>query len=386
MNELDVLVQLGIACGQGYGLAYPTDHPPLRLPDSVLGLFDKKPVVVQPKAGQFSGNPNVRTLLRAVRTVPPDMSNNDVCEIFTDSPDLYTLPVVDRNRPLGIITRTALLNRFARPYQRELYGKKPCSLFMDDDPLITEQDTSLQTLSYILVEADKERLINDFIITDKGNYLGIGTSHDLLRELTDMQINAARYANPLTQLPGSVPINQHIDDMLRAELPFVACYADLDNFKPFNDVYGYNKGDDVIRTTGRLLTEFSDFECDFVGHIGGDDFLVLFRSPDWMQRCEAVLQNFSDWIVSFCGQEAHPEPGYHARDRKGVRQFYTLPSLSLGLVMIEPAQFESHYHIAEAAAQAKSQAKKTPGNSLFVERRGRPGMSCFQEAWEGTLN
>src|SRR5690606_35871576 len=132
----------------------------------------------------------------------------------------------------------------------------------------------------------------DFIITGTaGSYLGIGTSHDLLRELTEVQITAARHANPLTQLPGNVPVNLHIEFLLASEVSFCACYADLDNFKPFNDVFGYVHGDEIIQLTGQLLCAHAS-SGDFVGHIGGDDFLVLWRSADWDARCHALLEAF----------------------------------------------------------------------------------------------
>jgi GGDEF domain-containing protein len=182
-----------------------------------------------------------------------------------------------------------MIDHFARPYQRELYGKKSCSLFMDANPLIADHETSLQELSYTMVQSDAHHLFNGFIITEHGRYLGMGTGHDLMREITQMQINAARYANPLTQLPGNVPINEHIDRLLHSGSRFWVCYCDLDHFKPFNDVYGYRKGDDVIQLTGEMLSGHCDPNRDFIGHIGGDDFMILFQSEDWEARCQAML-------------------------------------------------------------------------------------------------
>jgi GGDEF domain-containing protein len=228
----------------------------------------------------------------------PQMSNSQVYDIFSAQPSLQTIPVVDDGKPLGIITRFSLMDRFSRPYQRELYGKKTCTLCMDSNPLIADKDTSLQKLSHALVEADDYHLVSDFIITDRGQYLGIGTSHDLLRELTQLQISAAKYAQPLTLLPGSVLINQHIDHLIQGDVPFSACYAGLDNFKPFNDVFGYRKGDDVIQLTGRDLCEHAEPERDFVGHIGGDDFLILFQSEDWATRCQGILNTFAAEIAT----------------------------------------------------------------------------------------
>ena len=88
-------------------------------------------------------------------------------------------------------------------------------------PLIADHETSLQELSYIMAQSDAHHLYNGFIITEHGRYMGMGTGHDLMREITQMQINAARYANPLTQLPGNVPINEHIDRLLHSGSPLL---------------------------------------------------------------------------------------------------------------------------------------------------------------------
>ncbi|CAM5383969.1 EAL domain-containing protein [Eoetvoesiella caeni] len=377
-NEFRFLSECGVACGQGFYIAHPRSNP-----DAALHIASRKSTGPAQSAPRHKNRYPARQgrraqrLLRSVPVIAPALSNNDVCDLFAMHPELHTLPVVEHGKPLGVITRSALIDRFARPYQRELYGKKACSMFMDEKPLVADKDTSLQQLSHILVEADRHRLVSDFIITENGHYLGIGTSHDLLRELTDMQIDAARYANPLTQLPGNVPINQHIDYLLQSECHFRVCYADLDNFKPFNDVFGYNRGDDVIQMTGDILSSFTDAEHDFVGHIGGDDFLLVFQTADWEHRCREMLREFSNAMLEYFGANHEAAPGYVAKSRSGKKQFYSLPTLSLGVIEVEPLRFESHYQIAAAAALAKTQAKKTKGNSLFIERRRPRAMHSF---------
>ena len=87
--------------------------------------------------------------------------------------------------------------------------------------------------------------------------------------------SAARYANPLTSLPGNIPISQHIAALIESGEPFATCYCDLNNFKPFNDVYGYWRGDDMIRLCADIIRRNSDPQRDFVGHVGGDDFVML---------------------------------------------------------------------------------------------------------------
>jgi GGDEF domain-containing protein len=191
--------------------------------------------------------------------------------------------------------------------------------------------------------------------------------------ITDMQIQAARYANPLTQLPGNVPINEHTDRLLDRAIPFAACYCDLDSFKPYNDTYGYRRGDQLIQFLGGLLSEATDARADFVGHIGGDDFMLLLQSQDWQQRLTRLLRLFDEGLTSFVDAEHLQAGGYAGEDRKGKAVFHPLPTLSIGCLLVEPGQFCSHHQGAAAVSEAKKQAKKVQGNSLFIERRRSGG-------------
>ncbi|MQA37219.1 EAL domain-containing protein [Rugamonas sp. FT29W] len=370
--ELLVLRDVGVAFGQGYHLGRPHAQPARAAPAEVVKALARNGVAVYPQRAGDKHGASIYKLLHQVDAVPSSMNNNEVYEIFVKQPKLLIIPVVDDGVPLGLISRFDMIDHFARPYQRELYGKKSCKQFMDANALIADKDTSLQDLSFRMVQADAHHLFNGFIITDQGRYLGMGTGHDLMREITQMQINAARYANPLTQLPGNVPINEHIDRLLESGSRFWVCYVDLDHFKPFNDVYGYRRGDDVIQLTGKLLSEHSDADRDFIGHIGGDDFMILFQSEDWEARCRAILDEFSRHVLDFYSIDDRDRGGYLSEDRQGKKVFYSLMSLSIGAIRVEPHQYYTHHQIATAAAESKKQAKKIHGNSLFMDRRQQP--------------
>ena len=370
--ELMVLRDLGVAFAQGYHLGHPQASPARTLPAEVIGTLARTGVAVYPQRGAGKTAVNILKLLHCVPAVPSATTNNDVYLRFEADPRLMIIPVVDDGVPLGLISRFAMIDHFARPYERELYGRKSCRQFMDPRPLIADKDTTLQDLSYRMAASDAHHLFNGFIITDGGRYLGMGTGHDLMREITQLQIHAARYANPLTGLPGNVPINEHIDRLLQSGTRFWVCYCDLDYFKPFNDVYGYRRGDDVIGLLGSILARHSDPDRDFVGHIGGDDFVVLFQSEDWEVRCRAMLAEFATSGPGFYSADDRERGGYLGEDRQGRKVFHPLMSLSVGAIRVAPHQFHSHHQIATSAAEAKKQAKKIHGNSLFLDRRQIP--------------
>ncbi len=384
LDELACVADLGVACAQGYYIERPAAEPArTRWSELTASLAERR---IADSRGGLESDPahdgtegRALRLLRRVPCVSSAMPNEAVFDLFRRHPELHTIPVVDEEAPVGVLTRASLIERFSLPFQRELYGPKPCRLFMDAAPLIVDMHTPLMTLSRWLAEAEGHGLVNDFIITGRGRYLGIGASQDLLQALNRLQLRAAQHANPLTQLPGNVPTDRRTQRLLADGLPFVVCHADLDHFKPFNDVFGYRCGDDVIQLLGRVLSAHADAGRDFLGHIGGDDFILLFRSPDWQARCEAMLDDFSQGMARLLdGAGPAAAGGYEADDRQGRRRRYDLPTLSLGAVPVEPGAYQSRHQIAQAASEAKAQAKKHVGPCLYVERRRPRPLSAPQ--------
>ncbi len=375
--DFSCIRDMGIACGQGYFIARPEAVPKRQLTGTVLDALGRASNSLSPMTGGPGKLPTARTLARQIEPVPLEASNETVIERFEADPDLDVLPVVRGVLPVGMVNRHSLIDRFARPFRKELFGRKSCEMFMDHAPLIVDQHATIQELAMMLSLAPKHYLFDGFIVTAEGKYLGVGSSHDLMGTITEMQISAARYANPLTQLPGNVPINEHVDRMLLAGHTFVAAYVDIDNFKPYNDAFGYRRGDDVIQTLARLICEASNPQMDFVGHIGGDDFFVIFRSGDWEMRCWQMIGTFAEAIGNMLGVDERLRGGYMAENRRGELSFQALPTISIGAVRVHPGEYESHREIAAAASVAKKQAKKRAkatigeplGGNLFVERR-----------------
>jgi diguanylate cyclase (GGDEF)-like protein len=177
--------------------------------------------------------------------------------------------------------------------------------------------------------------------------------------VTETRIEAARHANPLTFLPGNIPISQHIDRLLKKQVSFVACYADLNNFKPYNDYYGYWRGDEMIRLIAGIAMEQCDSQRDFLGHVGGDDFLLLFQSDDWLLRCERLVADFNNRALDMFDEIARAAGGIHAEDRHGVQRFFPCTTVSIGAVAIEGNQYTKAEEIANLAALAKHDAKQS---------------------------
>ncbi len=368
-DELAVIKDLKINFAQGYLLGRPMPQFLDNLADDVKVLLYKNSITVYRDLIHNSKQATVANLITYQSTIPETFTNEQVYEMFQEDASLNSIPVVTDRKPVGLISRFDTIDRFARAYQKELHGKKPCTQFMDDSPLIVQRSMTINALSEMILNADPQYLLNGFIVVDGDDYIGTGSGHALLREITNLQISAARYANPLTTLPGNVPINSHIDRLLENAEPFIACYCDLDNFKPYNDAYGYRRGDELIQFVGHLLGNAAIDERDFVGHIGGDDFILLFQSESWEQLCQEVLNTMSKVIPDFYDSKDVEAGGIEVEDRLGNKTFYPFGSLSIGAIRVEPALFKSHHEVAGAMNGVKKQAKKISGNSLFVDRR-----------------
>jgi diguanylate cyclase (GGDEF)-like protein len=179
-------------------------------------------------------------------------------------------------------------------------------------------------------------------------------------------------ASPLTRLPGNIAIERALNDRLRVGEKFALCYVDLDNFKAYNDRYGYAKGSDIIKATGEILYE----SCrkhgrveDFVGHIGGDDF-VLITSPELVPAvCEVVIREFDRMIPShYSAQDL--QLGYiEATDRYGIQRRFPIMTLSIAVVSDDKRQISSPQEIAQVASEIKDFVKALPGSNYLVDRR-----------------
>jgi len=370
-DEYRTLFAMGIEIGQGYYFSRPQAVPPYVISNELFCCTSTRECNVSTNLAVG----NISSLLIKVLDISPDTTLEDVHLVFHNNKKLTSVPVLDQNnKPLGLIRRNSLLATFSTKYGRSLYGTKSVMDFVDKTTVIVNGEWDFEQVSKLVTDNMQMQIEDDFIITKNGQYAGLGKVVELLKRITDMQIKNARYANPLTLLPGNVPIYEKIDELLMANEHFCIAYCDIDNFKPFNDVYGYAKGDQIIKTVADILLQNIHPDQDFVGHVGGDDFIAIFRSDDWHKRCDTILKNFQHEIPNYYTDIDIKNKGIWAQARNGEDSFYPVMSLSIGAVIPNPDFFNSYSDIAELATHAKHEAKCIPGNSLFVERRARQGL------------
>ena len=361
-EELAVLAEMGVDLLQGYLLGRPQEQPAHEA-QQLLPLLEARPGVLQDEGCDLSALLNQQPAVHAEQTI------GEVLAAFRAQANLNSMAVLDeQQQPIGIVHRHSLTDALLKPFATDLLARKPISRLMSDDFLAVELEQSLQQVSRLLTSRARQRIEEDFIITHKGIYHGLGRVIDVLKLITELKIQQARHANPLTLLPGNVPIQQCLSRVLQQEREALICYVDIDNFKPFNDIYGYAKGDEVLLCLAHCLSERVDPTCDFVGHIGGDDFLLVLSSKDWRKRLHQLQEDFQGQCRRFYRPE-HLQAGcFSATNRQGQRQEFGLLTLSIGVVHLHPqacAQLDAS-QLAELASQAKHHAKGVPGYSLHI--------------------
>ena len=186
-----------------------------------------------------------------------------------------------------------------------------------------------------------------------------------------------RRVSPLTGLPGNVQIQAEMKKRLLNKETFGVLYFDLDNFKAYNDIYGFLQGDEIIKFTARTILKNVHIENDkdcFVGHIGGDDFVALVGEEANCEKiCQDVIAEFDAGIQKYFSEEDLERGYFEIANRKGILEQFALTSISIGVVMADQKRFYNTLEIAEVGAQVKHTSKIIMGSSYVIDKRRARG-------------
>lgn len=181
-----------------------------------------------------------------------------------------------------------------------------------------------------------------------------------------------RRISPLTGLPGNVQIQAEMKKRLLNKEQFAMFYFDLDNFKAYNDTYGFANGDEIIKFTARTIVENvhkMGTEDSFIGHIGGDDFVAITGKTDYERICKNIISDFDTYVLGYYSDEDVQKGYIEVANRRGIIEQFPLTSISIGVVEITPGRFKNTLEIGEVGAQVKHQAKSVMGSTYIINRR-----------------
>jgi diguanylate cyclase (GGDEF)-like protein len=379
-EELSVVTGMGIDFLQGFYLGRPTDA--LCQGDCQL----LKPKLDARGDEAFSETKFIGQIARMVEPLLPQAPLREVFDRFINDASTMSLPIVENGQVLGVLQR-------ARFFEQEFLGKhgyghllnagKTALQLAQTSPMLsTESHCTLEQVSQRIPARQVEALYDDIVVLRNGKYLGTVAVSVLLEAITQRSLLLAQGANPLTKLPGNEFIQREIETRIAQNMLFDVCYIDIDFFKPFNDTYGFEKGDQAIQALASILRsclhpeEMVEESFAFVGHIGGDDFILVCRPQASMALAERVVRDFERVVRDFehSRETLHPaadiERGfYRSVNRRGEADEFPLLSLSIGIVSTEVNRLESYAELASLAAEVKRAAKATRGSSIVRDQR-----------------
>jgi diguanylate cyclase (GGDEF)-like protein len=227
--------------------------------------------------------------------------------------------------------------------------------------MVTARGLSADKLTGLTAGAD------DYIVKPFDNEELLARIRGVLRRSREQ-----RSRSPLTGLPGNVRIEEEIQQRIESREPFALLYADLDNFKAYSDRYGFVRGDELLKAVGAMIQEVArdlGGPGAFVGHIGGDDFVVVTALDLGVQVAEAVARRFDGAAASFYEPDDARAGYIEGEDRQGRRQRFPLMSISIGIVPAPAGRFGHRAQAVALATEMKEHAKRTPGSSVALDRR-----------------
>ena len=181
-----------------------------------------------------------------------------------------------------------------------------------------------------------------------------------------------RRMSPLTGLPGNVQIQTEMKRRLLKKEVFAILYFDLDNFKAYNDVYGFSNGDEIIKFTAKIICKsihnLKDTES-FIGHVGGDDFVAIISKNDYDKLCQNIILDFDSQVSNFYTEEDVSRGFVEVANRRGIIEQFPLVSISISVVEVDKDRYKNTLEIGEVSAQIKHQAKAIMGSTYIINKR-----------------
>ncbi len=364
-EELASLVNLGVQYGQGYFIQRPQEEI-LPINTQVIHLlkdFNRKKNHVY---GEQMDRVYIDHICKKGTVISPCKQVEQVFDMFKDQDDLYGLCIVREDKVLGIITREKLMLKLSGRYGFSLNQKKEVTAIMDNDYLEVDYKTPISAVSYVAMERPNNKLYDFIVVTKEGKYHGIVTVKDILQKAMEIDIANAKLQSPLTGMPGNAVIEQEIIRCIADKPEYSILYLDLDNFKAYNDVYGFEKGDLIIKCLAKTIKECVG-KHSFAGHIGGDDFVIILSNYNYNFVGERIITMFSEKVYHYYN-EADRKNGYISTiNRHGIVEQFPLISLTVAVVTNENQCYENLYQLTEKLAKVKKKGKQVEGNSIYYE-------------------
>jgi len=359
-EELETLIKLDVDFGQGYFLGIPRGSFAGIAPEKIKFIQDQqsKRYVEGVRSSVY---PTIGGLSKTGYVFSPNEKVEKIYETMRLNPTITEFTVVENNVAVGFMTKAALVEIFGGQYGFSLNHKKNIQQIIKTDFLRVSCNMSVDQVSRLAMQRPFERLYNPIVVEKEGEYSGIVTIKDLLDTCTKIELDTAMHSNPLTGLPGNLLIEKEISRRIFGQAPYCITYYDIDNFKAYNDAYGFQNGDLMIALVADVL-KMCAVKNEFIGHIGGDDFIVICDYHQGETYCQSVLDSFTAQLDSLYREEDIQNGYIVSKNRNGVTENFPIASLSVSGISNQTHSYQTLDDFSNDIAKIKKTCKQHPGN------------------------
>lgn len=370
-EELKTLILLGVHAAQGFYL---------KQPDKVLSGAEAHLIKRIKDYNQIANNMNaysseyhyISTLVS--ETEQPTYESMTHCvtiKSYMEKSRKQSVCICDNGIPKGIVMKHDLDAAMSGKYGYAVFSNRPISKIMYVQALVVDYYTPINVVAKKAMERADDRLFDDVIVIKGNQYYGLVTMKKIMEYALMYEKNNAKEHNPLTGLPGNPIINRVLSDLVSYKSNSLILYVDINEFKVYNDVYGFEKGDVMIRYLADTLTDLvkSRFPySSFVGHVGGDDFVLVVNGnmDTYVDLCKMIISRFEvDKVLFF--KEEHLKLGkIHSEDRFGVYRELPLTSLSVSGIYGDLSVYSTSEKLSEQLAKIKKTVKKKGASNYMI--------------------
>lgn len=355
-EELNTLTKLGVNFAQGYLIQKPS--PEIKnISNDVKEMIERVNLTINKTVTQNIYHSTISELCENTDTIYPNMLISEAYELLRNYAEYGGFCVTDNGIPVGILMKDKLTKILSGRYGFTLHQNKTVDSIMDSDFLMVDSSTPINIVSNLAMERPQDKIYDFIVVTDENKYIGTVSIKCILQKAMEIEISSARSLSPLTGLPGNNHIEAKLKEMLKDYRDYSVAYIDIDHFKAFNDVYGFENGDRIIQLLANNLKEAFNEE-DFIGHIGGDDFIVISKRHLLEYKIEDLIREFESDALTYY-RETDIENGYIiSESRSGEERRYPLTTITVAHITNEAYNFKTTNEITEALTGLKSRLRQ----------------------------
>lgn len=369
-EELRTLLRLGVYAGQGYYFQRPAAKL-LSLAEDTINSLSRYHQQIENNGNYSSSYHFIGPIAEKTDSVEPRTKGQALVEVLSDI-HIEGVCVTRDGFVEGLVTRQAFFQTLASQYGHALYMNRPVSLVMDEHPLVVDYYTAINKVAELAMARNNNHIYDSIVVTQGNKYYGLVNVKNLLQYAIQLERDHARESNPLTGLPGNLIINRVLNDIISYNNKCVTLYFDLDNFKAYNDVYGFDNGDKIIKTTAQIIQrkiKGRESINSFVGHIGGDDFVAVIETTDMVKVQEIIMDiidTFDNKIIEYYNEEDRLRGYILTEDRFGETKHYDITTLSIAGLYGQLSLLKTTENLSAEMAKMKKSVKKIRGSACEI--------------------